>query len=250
MNYHIVIPARMASERLPGKPLLKIGPHTLIEWVCRRAQASGALSVTVATDSGEIANAVAGFGARAVMTSSSHTSGSDRIAECADLMGWDDQTLIVNLQGDEPLMPAACLDQVARLAAGDQRAAAASLYWPIEHDRELQDPNAVKVVTAQDGAALYFSRSVIPHPRGLDSIAGAGHAWKRHIGLYAFRAGALRTFSATAPTPLESMEKLEQLRFLETGQRIVMAEACESIPAGVDTPADLERVSTLMGAES
>jgi 3-deoxy-manno-octulosonate cytidylyltransferase (CMP-KDO synthetase) len=250
MTYHIVIPARMASERLPGKPLLKIGRRTLIEWVCRRAEASRARSVTVATDSDEIARAVKGFGARAVMTSEHHTSGSDRIAECADIMGWSDDTLIVNLQGDEPLMPPACLDQVAGLAADDTRAAVASLYWPIEEEQELRDPNAVKVVTARDGAALYFSRSIIPHPRGGTLGELTVPSWKRHIGLYAFRAGALRAFSATPPTPLESMEKLEQLRFLETGRRIAMAEACEMIPAGVDTPEDLERVSALMSEES
>lgn len=249
MNYHIVIPARMASERLPGKPLLEIGGRSLVEWVYRRAAAARADSVTLATDSPEIAEAASGFGARAVMTSANHTSGSDRIAECADIMGWDDDTLIVNLQGDEPLMPPVCLDQVARLASEDPAAAVASLYWPIASAEELADPNAVKVVTAADGSALYFSRSVIPHPRAAGTLAdvmATTTTWKRHIGLYAFRAGALRSFAAGAPTPLESTERLEQLRFLETGCRIIMAEACALIPPGVDTPADLERVSMLI----
>ncbi len=253
VSYHIVIPARMASQRLPGKPLLEIGGKTLIEHVYLRACSADAQSVVIATDDAGIARAARGFGATAVMTSSEHTSGSDRIAECVDLLGWGDDTLVVNLQGDEPLMPPVCLDQAAALLAGDPGAAAASLYWPITDAAEAADPNAVKVVVDQDGAALYFSRSVIPHPRGfpdLDAALQAGLDWKRHIGLYAYRAGALRTFAATPATPLESAEKLEQLRFLEHGLRVVMAQAVEFIPGGVDTPEDLQRVANLLAAES
>lgn len=248
MKFHIVIPARMASERLPGKPLLSVGPCSLIEAVYRRAAESAAASVIIATDSEQIREAAQGFSAKAVMTDPGHTSGSDRIAECAGIMGWPDDTLIVNLQGDEPLMPAACLDQVAELAASDPEAAVASLYWPITSAVEAEDPNVVKAVVADDGRALYFSRSLVPFPRGksLDSMIENQSAWKRHIGLYAFRAGALRAFSAMSPSPLESIEKLEQLRFLEAGKRIVMAKACVEIPAGVDTPEDLERVRALM----
>lgn len=249
MSYHIVIPARMASQRLPGKPLAMIGGVTLIEHVYRRANASSASSAVVATDSTEILEACKAFGARAVMTSASHSSGSDRIAECADLVGWGDDTLIVNLQGDEPLMPAACLDQAARLLYEHASASAASLYHAITSASEACDPNAVKVVTGTDGMALYFSRSAIPFPRDFGSIeaaANAGFSWKRHVGLYAYRAGALRAFTGMEPTPLELAEKLEQLRFLETGRQIVMAEACEAIPAGVDTPEDLERVRGLL----
>jgi 3-deoxy-manno-octulosonate cytidylyltransferase (CMP-KDO synthetase) len=253
MDYNIVIPARMASQRLPGKPLARIAGRSLIEHVYRRACKSSAAVVVIATDTAEIAAAATAFGAHAVMTSPRHQSGSDRIAECADLLGWSDTTLVVNLQGDEPLMPAACLDQAAELLAGDPGAAAASLYWPITDAAEAADPNAVKVVVDQDGAALYFSRSVIPHPRGfpdLDAALQAGLDWKRHIGLYAYRAGALRTFAATPATPLESAEKLEQLRFLEHGLRVVMAQAVEFIPGGVDTPEDLQRVANLLAAES
>jgi len=146
-------------------------------------------------------------------------------------------------------MPPACLDQAAALLTRDTTAAVASLYWPIGEPEELVDPNVVKVVTAQDGTALYFSRSVIPHPRGFADAGEAlqtGQHWKRHIGLYAYRASALRAFTALAATPLEATEKLEQLRFLESGRRIAMARAIEFIPAGVDTPEDLRRVRDLL----
>ena len=239
-EYHIVIPARLASERLPRKPLLEIAGRALIEHVYRRALAANARSVVIATDTEEIAERARSFGARVVMTSPDHQSGSDRIAECAAACGWEPDTLLVNLQGDEPLMPAACLEQVAELLAADTRAAVASLYWPVRDLGEAEDPNVVKVVTDAAGAALYFSRAPIPHVRG-----GAGAAaprWKRHVGLYAYRVSALQAFTRCAPTPLERAEKLEQLRFLEQGLRIAMAEAVEAIPAGVDTPADLERV--------
>ena len=251
-EYHIVIPARMASQRLPGKPLLDIAGKPLIEHVYRRACASSARTVIIATDSEDIAQAARAFGAQAVLTSAKHQSGSDRIAECADRLSWSDETLLVNLQGDEPLMPAVCLDQAAALLADDERASASSLYWPITDAAEAADTNAVKVVTDRQGAALYFSRSIVPHPRGftdLDAAVREGVTWKRHIGLYAYRAGALRTFAGLEPTPLEIAEKLEQLRFLEHGLRIVMAEAAAPIPAGVDTPEDLRRVSALIAAQ-
>jgi len=251
MSYHIVIPARLESQRLPEKPLALIGHRPLIEHVWRRAKASRAESVVIATDSDRVRTVAEGFGARVVMTSSSHTSGSDRIAECAELLGWGDDVFIVNLQGDEPLMPAACLDQVARLLRDDDAADVASLFWHLQEWSEAKDPNVVKVVTGRDNQALYFSRSAIPFPRDPAAVSAHRHdagAWKRHIGLYAYRAGALRAFSAMAPSPLEAMEKLEQLRFLESGHRIAMAEACEFIPAGVDTPADLERVRRLLEA--
>lgn len=248
VDYHIVIPARMASQRLPGKPLLDIAGKPLIQRVHDRACASAAQSVVIATDDREVARVAESFGARALMTSAGHPSGSDRIAECADLLSWSDSTLVVNLQGDEPLMPPACLDQVAALLDKDREADVASLYWPAMAAEEVTDPNAVKVVTTLDGSALYFSRSVIPYPRETPDITaalGAGISWRRHIGLYAYRVEALRAFTATPPGPLEEIEKLEQLRFLETGRRIAMAQAAEFIPAGVDTARDLERVRKL-----
>jgi 3-deoxy-manno-octulosonate cytidylyltransferase (CMP-KDO synthetase) len=248
-DYRIVIPARMASERLPGKPLLRIAGRSLIEHVYRRAQESSARMIVIATDDERIHRAAADFGADVVMTSSEHRSGSDRIAECADHLGWPNDALVVNLQGDEPLMPPACLDQAAQLLAEDGEADVASLYWPIDKEEEVSDPNVVKVVTDRSGAALYFSRSAIPFPRHWGSVEAALDStcrWKRHIGLYAYRAGALRAFAAAQAAPLEVAERLEQLRILETGGRIVMAQACEFIPAGVDTADDLERVSRII----
>jgi len=248
-GFRIVIPARLASQRLPGKPLLDINGRALVEHVYRRACESSARSVVVATDSGEIRDAVAAFGGSAVMTSPDHQSGSDRIAECVHIMGWPDEELVVNLQGDEPLMPAACLDQVAATLQKNSEADVASLYWPINSAEEVEDSNVVKVVVGEGGRALYFSRSVIPHPRGTDieSAILAGTSWKRHIGLYAYRADALKLFTSLSPSPLERLEKLEQLRFLEAGRSIAMEQACSFIPAGVDTAEDLERVRNLTG---
>lgn len=252
-SYNIVIPARLASERLPGKPLLEIAGRPLIEHVYRRACAASAARVVIATDADSIAERARSFGAEVVMTSTDHQSGSDRIAECVERLGWDSRTVIVNLQGDEPLMPPACLDQAAALLAANAESDVASLWWPIREAGEVTDPNVVKVVTDHRGAALYFSRSVIPYPRGpggvtadLESAIGAGAVWKRHIGLYAYRAAALRAFAEAGPGQLEQLEKLEQLRFLENGRGIVMARAVEAIPAGVDTPDDLRRVRALL----
>lgn len=250
-EYRIVIPARMASERLPGKPLLDVAGKPLIARVWECAQASAAGEVVIATDAPEIQDAAFGFGAQCVVTRADHTSGSDRIAECIESLGWPADTLVVNLQGDEPLMPPECLDQVADLLDADPGADAASLYHPMHEAEEIRNPNAVKVVVDARGRALYFSRAVVPHPRsggltgdlagGLDAALQAGEAWKRHIGLYAYRAGALKRFAAAPQTPLERLERLEQLRILESGGAIAMAQALLPVPGGVDTPADLER---------
>lgn len=243
VEYRIVIPARMASERLPGKPLLDVGGKPLIArvWDCARASAAG--EVVIATDAPEIREAASAFDAKCVMTRADHASGSDRIAESIEALGWPADTLVVNLQGDEPLMPPQCLDQVADLLAADPGADAASLYYPMHEADEIRDPNAVKVVVDAQGRALYFSRAVIPHPRadGLEAALRAGETWQRHIGLYAYRAGALKHFAATPPSRLEGMERLEQLRILESGGAIAMAQALHPVPGGVDTPADLER---------
>lgn len=247
--YHIVIPARMASERLPGKPLADLHGRSLIEHVWRRALQASADSVVIATDDERIRDTATNFGAQVVMTSAGHPSGSDRIAECAATLGWAAETVIVNLQGDEPLMPPECLDQVAALLAGDSSAGVASLYWLMDNAEEIRDPNIVKVVIGLDGTALLFSRAAIPHPRnvmGFDAALGAGIRWKRHVGLYAYRASALNAFTRHAPTFLEQTEKLEQLRILESGGRIVMAEACRFIPPGVDTAEDLERTRRIL----
>ncbi|MSQ98384.1 MAG: 3-deoxy-manno-octulosonate cytidylyltransferase [Xanthomonadales bacterium] len=248
-SYRVVIPARMASRRLPGKPLVNIAGKPLIQHVYEGALQAAAASVVIATDDAQVRKMCEAFGADVVMTSALHASGSDRIAECATLKGWPDDTTIVNLQGDEPLMPPQCLDQVATLLASDPAAQLASLYWPLTSTQEILDPNIVKVVTALDGVAIFFSRSVIPFPRDCADLQAAldnGCAWKRHIGLYAWRLSALQMFSRQQPAPLEQVEKLEQLRVLEHGGRIIMAQACRYIPAGVDTPEDLERLRDIL----
>jgi 3-deoxy-manno-octulosonate cytidylyltransferase (CMP-KDO synthetase) len=244
-TYHIVIPARFASERLPGKVLLDLAGRPLLHHVWQRACESKAASVTIATDDERIANVAEAFGARVVMTAAYHQSGSDRIAECAAQMAWPDEQLVVNLQADEPLMPPACLDQVAALLDRSADCEVASLYWPLTEAAEVQNPNAVKVVTDTLNRALYFSRAPIPFARSHASIAAAlkaGVEWKRHLGLYAYRLAALRRYTGCAPTPLEKSERLEQLRIMEQGGRIAMACACEYMPTGVDTAEDLQRV--------
>lgn len=243
--YHIVIPARFASERLPGKLLKDLAGQTVLQWVWQRACESTAESVIIATDDDRIVDAAGKFGAKVVMTSPDHQSGSDRIAECAEILSWPDEHLVVNLQGDEPLMPPACLDQVAALLSQRPDCEVASLYWPISDADEVQNPNAVKVVTDLEGRALYFSRSPVPYARSYTSITEAisqGVVWKRHLGLYAYRLAALRRYTACEPTALEMSERLEQLRIMEQGGRIAMARACEFIPAGVDTVEDLQRI--------
>lgn len=242
--FNIVIPARFASERLPGKVLLDLAGQPLLQHVWQQANKSSAQSVVIATDDERIKIAARGFGADVVMTLSSHRSGSDRIAECADKLGWEDGQLVVNLQGDEPLMPPACLDQVAALLNKRPDCEVASLYWPIDEADEVLNPNTVKVVTDTLDRALYFSRSPIPFTRAYPKVQAAieaGYLWKRHLGLYAYRLSALRRYSAATPTPLESAESLEQLRIMEHGGRIAMAQASEFIPAGVDTEEDYYR---------
>lgn len=243
-SYNIVIPARYASERLPGKLLLDLAGKYVIEHVWNAAQQSSAEQVVIATDDRRILEAVEQFGGTAVLTSTDHASGSDRIAECARQLGWDDDQLIVNLQGDEPAMPAVCLDQVAQLLAGDTSADVATLCWPVDSPQDLDDPNTVKVVFSGAGQALYFSRAVIPHCRGAQSTDKAmqsGVSFFRHMGLYAYRYRALKQFTAAAPTPLERAERLEQLRFMELGLTLRVAVAAEHIPPGIDTADDLER---------
>lgn len=248
-EYHIVIPARFASERLPGKVLLDLAGKPMLQHVWLRAVESSARSVVIATDDESIVEAAEALGANVVLTRADHQSGSDRIAECAAKLGWSDDHLVVNLQGDEPLMPPACLDQVAELLDARSDCEVASLYWPITEADEVLNPNAVKVVTDLEGRALYFSRAPIPYARSYQSVDAAlrsGIEWKRHLGLYAYRLGALRRYTSYAPTPLEHSERLEQLRIMERGGRIAMARACEFIPAGIDTEEDLNRVRDLL----
>lgn len=242
--FHVVIPARFGSTRLPGKPLLLIGDRPLIQWVWQCARASGAASVVVATDDERIRAAAMKFGAECLMTSPHHTSGTDRIAEVSRVKQLADEDIVVNLQGDEPAMPVEVITKVARALHDDANSDMATAVAPIQSLREFLDPNCVKALRAEDGRALYFSRAPVPWPR--DRVAAGqptsfAGAW-RHIGLYAYRVRSLLQFSAWPPTPLESAEKLEQLRALEHGMHIHLVRLPESPAAGVDTPADLERV--------
>lgn len=246
--YRIVIPARHGSSRLPGKPLLLLAGKPLLQHVHERALRAHASETLVATDDERIAQLARAFGARVVMTADHHPSGTDRIAEVARREGWAPGDIVVNLQGDEPLMPAALLDQVAQLLAGDAEAAIATLSAPIQSDEAFRDRNVVKVVCDAAGRALYFSRAPIPWPRDAAAdaarprIAGA----QRHVGIYAYRVSALARLAGAAPTPLEQVERLEQLRALENGLRIRVAEAVESPGPDVNTPEDLARVSKLL----
>lgn len=243
--FRVVIPARYASSRFPGKPLVELAGRPMLHWVHDNARRSGASEVLVATDDVRIAEAARGFGAAVVMTAATHASGTDRIAEAATRAGWESGDIVVNLQGDEPLLLPRLLRQVAELLARHERADLATLAVPVTSVEEYLDPNAVKVVADAEGRALYFSRAPIPWTRdGADGgLAGQrefGDAL-RHVGMYAYRVGALRRITALPPSRYERREKLEQLRALEAGLRIVVAECSEPPGAGVDTPADLER---------
>jgi len=239
-----VIPARYASTRLPGKPLKDIAGKPMIEWVYRQTLQSGAGEVIVATDDERIAAACRGFNARVEMTSTEHASGTDRIAELARRFEWDDQQIVVNVQGDEPLISPVCIAQVARLLAWRPQAAIATLVTSLESETEFRDPNFVKVVTDKDGWALYFSRAPIPWPRD-----GGKPAVMRHIGLYAYRAEALRTISDASPCALEEVERLEQLRALWLGLRIIVGKSAEPPAPAVDTEEDLARVRRFLEGE-
>ncbi len=242
-DFVVAIPARYAASRLPGKPLRLIGGDPMVLHVARRALAAGAREVWVATDDARIAEALNGSGVQVAMTSADHQSGTDRLAECARIADWSDDTIVVNLQGDEPFAPADGIACVARTVA-DSGAGIATLAAPIDDIEILLDPNAVKVVLAANGDALYFSRAPVPWPRDAfarDRTAMPQGRWLRHIGIYGYRVSALRAFAALSPGTLERTESLEQLRALEAGWRIAVALAPSPFPPGVDTPEDLAR---------
>ncbi len=247
MSFKVVIPARYGSTRLPGKPLRLIAGLPMIQHVFIRAMASEASEVVVATDDERISTACEGFGATVCMTRADHISGTDRIAEVAAIRGWSDEEMVVNVQGDEPGLPAELIDQVAGLLAGRADANIATLATPVVDVEEFLNPNAVKVVADFTGRALYFSRAPIPWFRdsaaqGLMSQQHFEGAW-RHLGLYAYRVGALKRLAAAEPSPLELAEKLEQLRAMEMGMTIMVALASCSPGHGVDTEEDLGRVA-------
>ncbi len=243
--YHIVIPARYGSTRLPAKALADINGKPMVYWVWRQAMQSKALSVTVATDDDRIRSALTPHGIAVAMTDSSHPSGTDRLAEVAEQKGWGANHVVVNLQGDEPLMPVSNLEQVADLLLTHPQASISTLCEPINSHASFIDPSVVKVVSDGTGRAQYFSRSPIPFERDSDN-ANVPEAARRHVGLYAYRVGFLREFTSGAVAPYERLESLEQLRALHHGHEIRIADAQESVPAGVDTEADLEAVRLMM----
>ncbi len=251
MNFRVVIPARYASTRLPGKPLLDIAGRPMLAHVCERAFESGAESVVVATDDERIAEAASGLGCEVCITSPDHGSGTERLGEVIRTLGYRDDDIVVNLQGDEPLMPPVLLSQVAGDLNSHPDADVATLCTRIHTAGELFDPHVVKVVRDRAGNALYFSRAVIPWDRDAFAVtteelpSAAVHY--RHLGLYAYRAGFVRRYVEMAPCELERMESLEQLRVLWHGGRIHLAEAAELPGPGIDTPEDLERVRQLLG---
>jgi 3-deoxy-manno-octulosonate cytidylyltransferase (CMP-KDO synthetase) len=249
-GFKVVIPARYGSSRFPGKPLAPVAGRPMIALVHARAAASGAEEVIVATDDERIAREVEAFGGRVCMTRDDHHSGTDRIAEVADAEGWTDETVIVNLQGDEPLMPPALVAQVARDMADHPEAGVTTLGVPVAQRAELFDPHVVKVVTDLAGYALYFSRAPVPWHRDEfladDRPLPPEVPFQRHIGLYAYRAGFLRRFVEWSPCPLERAEALEQLRVLWHGGSIHVGAAAEHPGPGVDTPDDIKRVEALL----
>jgi 3-deoxy-manno-octulosonate cytidylyltransferase (CMP-KDO synthetase) len=240
MKFHVIIPARYASSRFPGKPLADLAGKPMVVRVCERAQQSGAASVHVATDDERIAAAVRAAGHAAVMTRSDHVSGTDRIAEAAGLVGFDEKEIVVNVQGDEPLIDPALVARVARLLEELPQASVSTACHAIEDAQAAASPNVVKVVLDAQGYALYFSRSRIPYPR-----EKSGPCY-RHAGIYGYRVAFLKRFSALPPAPLERTESLEQLRVLWHGYRISVAVSELEIPPGVDTPQDLEAVRRMI----
>lgn len=241
-GFIVVIPARYASTRLPGKPLKDIAGKPMIQWVYEQAVHSGAGEVVVATDDERIAVACRAFGARVELTSSAHASGTDRIAELARRFAWSDEQIVVNVQGDEPLISPLCIAQTARLLAWHPEAAIATLTAPLGSASEFRDPNYAKVVTDKNRYALYFSRAPIPWPRDGELPSHV----RRHIGLYAYRAAGLRAISAAPPCALEETEKLEQLRALWLGLRIVVEDAVEPPTPHVDTEEDLAKIRGML----
>jgi 3-deoxy-manno-octulosonate cytidylyltransferase (CMP-KDO synthetase) len=251
MHFRVVIPARYASSRLPGKPLADIGGRPMVLHVLERALQAGAESVVVATDDIRVQQVVEAAGYQALMTSPDHQSGTERLVEVAETLGWNDDTLVVNVQGDEPLIDPALIREAARQLVLHDDAVMATLAHPIHDHADFINPNVVKVVADEAGYALYFSRAPIPWPR--DAFAAQQTmphelGALRHIGLYAYRAGFLRTYANLISSPLERYEMLEQLRVLGHGYRISLGITPSAPAPGVDTAEDLARVRSLFAA--
>jgi 3-deoxy-manno-octulosonate cytidylyltransferase (CMP-KDO synthetase) len=251
MSFTVVIPARYGSTRLPGKPLAVINGRPMIQHVYQRACQSDASRVIVATDDERIAEAVSGFGGDVCLTRSDHVSGTDRLQEVAAREHMPSEAIVVNVQGDEPLIPPEVINQVAANLAACPEASVATLCEPLASYREFRDSNVVKTVYDHHNLALYFSRAAIPWPRDNADLLSEqavpdNFLARRHIGLYAYRVALLNRFVTWPPAPLELAESLEQLRVMAYGERIHVAEACGKVPAGVDTAADLARIKTLI----
>lgn len=250
LNFIVVIPARLRSTRLPGKPLLPIAGKPMVQHVWEQARKSGATRVVIATDDASIVDACQAFGAEVLLTRADHESGTDRLAEVAAQLGLPADAIVVNVQGDEPLIPPVIIDQVAANLAAHPEAGIATLAEPIPDPATVFNPNAVKVVSNRRGLALTFSRAPLPWAR--DTFANGpqqlpeGVPYRRHIGMYAYRVGFLQDFVNWGPCWLEQVEALEQLRALWHGVGIHVEDAIEAPAVGVDTPEDLERVRRLL----
>lgn len=240
MRFHVVIPARYASSRFPGKPLADLGGKPMVVRVCEQALKSGATAVHVATDDERIASAVRAHGHSAIMTRADHASGTDRIGEVIKKLKLKSEETVVNVQGDEPLIPPQLISRVAATLEKHKDASVSTACHEIRDAASLSNPNVVKVVMDARGHALYFSRAQIPYPR--EAVA----KWYRHAGIYAYRVAFLAKFSSLQESPLEKAEALEQLRVLWHGFRIAVAVSETDIPPGVDTPQDLEAVRRML----
>lgn len=249
-EFHIVIPARYASQRFPKKLLSTLVDKPVLQWVYELSLKAGAKSVVIATDHEQIFSAVSNFDANVIMTRDDHENGTERLAEVAEKMGWVGDEIIVNVQGDEPLLPVAIIHQAVRALAQDQEADMATMACPIRSAEDFFNPNVVKLVTDANNRALYFSRAPIPWDRDKFAVEKANLNDEmpafRHIGLYVYRARLLTQYSQMPMSPLEKWEKLEQLRLLHQGVGITVAYATNMPPHGVDTPEDLEKLHTLL----
>lgn len=252
MEFYVVIPARYASSRLPAKPLADIAGRPMIQWVYERALQSQAKKVIIATDDARIEQAVKSFGAEVCLTRTDHQSGTDRLQEVAEKYGLSPDAIVVNVQGDEPLIPPAVIDQVAANLARAKEASVATLCEPITSIEDFMNPNIVKTLANEQGMAVYFSRAPIPWPR--DAFAKepkqlpADFKGRRHIGIYAYRVALLNRFVGWDMAPIEAAESLEQLRVLWHDEKIHLDEAVADVPGGVDTQEDLQRVIDIIKA--
>ncbi|MEH6444723.1 MAG: 3-deoxy-manno-octulosonate cytidylyltransferase [Oceanospirillaceae bacterium] len=254
MDFTVVIPARFGSTRFPGKPLADIAGKPMIQHVYERCMQSNASKVIIATDDERIEKVARNFGASVCMTRENHPTGTDRLQEVVEYLQLADDEIVVNVQGDEPLIPAVIINQVAQNLAQQTLASIATLSEPIQALEQLLNPNSVKVLTDINGLAMYFSRAPIPWPRDAfnqlqqPSEIPQGFVWQRHIGIYAYKVALLNKYVTWAPAAVEETECLEQLRAMWYGHRIHVAQAIESPPAGIDTPEDLQRLIANLAA--